>query len=243
MGGEGIKERAGLPAGSGAPPSRTWRGWRTSTARRSGALYEPLSGVAQVLRDGLGERARVPREPRGTSGTTRWPTTAAAACPPRRRRHPARPRRQGGPERLADGLANKAGTPGLRPGAEAREVAAVRQAAAADARRGRAALFEQTMRSSARPRRRRRRTPGGAFWRVVFAPVYARIPWGIKQRIVADDVGGEALEDVNASAGRRARTGRCRRRRRRRPSRREGARRGTAGRSPSAASSPRPRTW
>ena len=40
----------------------------------------------------------------------------------------------------------------------------------------------------------------GWFWRSVFAPVYERIPWGLKRRMVDDDLRGQALAELTAKA-------------------------------------------
>jgi len=92
--------------------------------------------------------------------------------------------RKAGQNAVADGLA-KAGTPGLRPGARPAK-APPRPALPRRMRAGgERALFEQTMRklgpvAKAPPPH----AAAGAFWRMAFAPVYARIPWGIKRRMV-----------------------------------------------------------
>ena len=92
--------------------------------------------------------------------------------------------RKAGQNAVADGLA-KARTPGVRPGAKPAKLppkpALPRRMRAG----GERALFEQTMRrlgpaAKAPPPH----AAAGAFWRVAFAPVYARIPWAIKKRMV-----------------------------------------------------------
>ena len=93
--------------------------------------------------------------------------------------------RKAGENAVADGRA-KARTPGLRPGAKPAK-APPRPALPRRMRSGgERALFERSMRrlgpaAKAPPPH----AAAGAFWRVAFAPVYAKIPWGLKRRMVA----------------------------------------------------------
>jgi hypothetical protein len=93
--------------------------------------------------------------------------------------------RKAGETALADAL-SKVGTPGPRPG----QRPAVVPPPPAVARRMRAggerALLEASQRrfgpAAGHPAPH---LESGAFWRSVFAPVYSRIPWGLKRRMVA----------------------------------------------------------
>lgn len=92
--------------------------------------------------------------------------------------------RRAGQNAVADGLA-KAGTPGLRPGARPAKVpprpALPRRVRAS----GERALFEQSMRRLGPVAKAPPPHAGAdALWGRVFAPVYGRIPWGIKKRMV-----------------------------------------------------------
>ena len=92
--------------------------------------------------------------------------------------------RKAGENAVADGLA-KAGTPGLRPGARPAKVPPKPALPRRMRSGGERALFEQSMRrlgpvTKAPPPH----AAAGAFWRTAFAPVYSRIPWGLKRRMV-----------------------------------------------------------
>jgi hypothetical protein len=92
--------------------------------------------------------------------------------------------RKQGDVAVADALA-KAGTPGVRPGAHATKPAVhptfnSKMRAATEE-----ALFEASMRRTARARGGPAPYPAaGAFWRRVFVPVWSLVPWGVKRRIV-----------------------------------------------------------
>jgi hypothetical protein len=93
--------------------------------------------------------------------------------------------RKAGENAVADGLA-KAGTPGLRPGAKPAALPPKPGLPRRMRSEGERALFEQSMRrlgpvAKAPPPH----TSAGAFWRTAFAPVYSRIPWPIKRRMVS----------------------------------------------------------
>ena len=188
-------------------------------------------------------RTRDPRAPRGVlRRTTRWPSTAAAACP---RRPPAPPglhRPQGRRDRA-----------GRRPrqGRHARAAARATARAAlppkpALPRRMRAGGERALMEASQRRLRPGSAGPGPARrGRLVLARCSPRStrrsPGALKRRMVAMTSGvkrwrtGRAVKRRPAAPGPQ---GRCPRRTRARRPRRVGARRGRAGRSPSAASSP-----
>lgn len=92
--------------------------------------------------------------------------------------------RKAGENAVADGRA-KAGTPGRRPG----DRPAVVPPRSAVPRRMRAAGERALMQRSMRRLGPSVGAPpphahGGWFWRDVFAPVYSRIPWGLKRRMV-----------------------------------------------------------
>jgi hypothetical protein len=92
--------------------------------------------------------------------------------------------RKAGENAVADGLA-KAGTPGVRPGARPAKVPPKPALPRRMRSEGERALFEQSMRklgpvTKAPPPH----AEAGALWRTVFAPVYGRIPWGLKKRMV-----------------------------------------------------------
>ena len=92
--------------------------------------------------------------------------------------------RKAGQNAVADGRA-RARTPGRRPG----DHPAVAPPRPAFSRRMRAggerALMEASMRRLGRPMGAPApHATGGWFWRGLFAPVYARIPWGLKRRMV-----------------------------------------------------------
>lgn len=92
--------------------------------------------------------------------------------------------RKAGEAALADGLA-KAGTPGRRPGDHPAAAAPKPTLPRLMRSSGERALFQASQRTLGRvtgapaPH-----AAGGWFWRSVFAPVYGRIPWGLKRRMV-----------------------------------------------------------
>lgn len=93
--------------------------------------------------------------------------------------------RKAGETALADAL-SRVGTPGPRPG----QFPAVYPPAPGLARRMRAGGERALMEASQRRFGGAARAPvphgaAGWFWRSVFAPAYARIPWGLKRRMVA----------------------------------------------------------
>jgi hypothetical protein len=93
--------------------------------------------------------------------------------------------RKAGETALADALA-KVGTSGPRPG----QFPAVVPPAPAMSRRMRAGGERALMEASQRRFGPRAAAPpphaaAGRLWRSVFAPAYARIPWGLKRRMVA----------------------------------------------------------
>ncbi len=92
--------------------------------------------------------------------------------------------RKAGENAVADGRA-RAGTPGRRPG----DHPAVVPPRPALPRRMRAGGERALMQESMRRLGPTANAPAphgtaGVFWRVVFAPVYSRIPWGLKRRMV-----------------------------------------------------------
>jgi hypothetical protein len=93
--------------------------------------------------------------------------------------------RKAGETALADAL-SKVGTPGPRPG----QFPAALPPKPALARRMRSGGERAMMEASQRRFGRASGHPAphaeaGVFWRSVFAPVYRRIPWGLKRRMVA----------------------------------------------------------
>ena len=92
--------------------------------------------------------------------------------------------RKAGETARADALA-KVGTPGRRPGDRPAAVKAPPKLPQRMRANGERALFESSQRKlgpvTGAP------APHGAagwFWRSVFAPVYSRLPWGFKRRMV-----------------------------------------------------------
>lgn len=93
--------------------------------------------------------------------------------------------RKAGENAVADGR-SKAGTPGRRPGDRPAVVPPSPKLPRRMRAWGEQALMEASMRRQAPaagapvPHSR-----GGWFWTRVFAPVYGRVPWGVKRRMVA----------------------------------------------------------
>ena len=211
VGGEGIKERADFLAFAlkrGATLEDI--AWMENVySPPIGALYEPLSvaaqnGLAQLCvprRPGSPElRPRVlrPRQgaPPGARRTARRPSPAP----------PGRTARAAGENAVRDGAWSKAGTPGRRPGDHPAVLRVGRPALPRMMRAGgERALMQQSMRRLG-PAADAPAPHGtaGWFWARVFAPVYGRIPWGIKRRMVGmtSGVKGWRSGSSNTSAGR-----------------------------------------
>jgi hypothetical protein len=93
--------------------------------------------------------------------------------------------RAAGENAVRDGL-SKAGTPGRRPGDHPAVVAARPGLPRLMRAGGERALFQESMRRLGPTAGAPAPHPtAGWFWARVFAPVYSRIPWGIKRRMVS----------------------------------------------------------
>jgi hypothetical protein len=93
--------------------------------------------------------------------------------------------RKAGETAHADALA-KAGTPGMRPGARPAAIPPKPKLPRAMRSAGERALMQASQRRYGRAvRAPAPHAEGGWFWSSVFAPAYARIPWGLKRRMVA----------------------------------------------------------
>lgn len=95
---------------------------------------------------------------------------------------PGSPARNQGEAALRDAL-SKVGTPGRRPGDRPAAAPPRPKLTRAMRLQGERALFEHSMRRLGGRAAPLARAPW--FWRTFFVPVYTRIPWGIKRRMVA----------------------------------------------------------
>jgi len=132
----------------------------------------------------MSERREIPesvREYFGHDKVAMWGAGAMPAAPPA---PPGSTARKAGETALADAL-SKVGTPGVRPGARPAALPPKPRLARAMRSSGERALMEASMRTlGARVGTPPPHPQAGWFWRSVFAPVYARIPWGLKRRMV-----------------------------------------------------------
>ena len=98
---------------------------------------------------------------------------------------PGSPARRQGETALADAL-SKVGTPGPRPGSKPAVIPPKHGLPTRMRKLGEKALFEASMSQFSRARAARGPHHGaGLVWGKLFAPVYRRIPWGLKRRMVS----------------------------------------------------------